>query len=79
MLKNDFLSRNNYPFAGNPDAATNISYYYTTNISYYYTIIKTCKTQDVDKHACKVWILSKVAGTKITRMGVLTSIAFLKL
>ncbi len=71
MLKNDFLSRNNYPFAGNPDAAT--------NISYYYTVIKTCKTQDVDKHACKVWILSKVAGTKITRMGVLTSIAFLKL
>lgn len=71
MLKNDFLSRNNYPFAGNPDAAT--------NISYYYTVIKTCKTQDVDKHACMVWILSKAADTKTTGMGDLASIAFLKL
>ncbi len=64
------LGRKNYLFAGNHDAAT--------NISYYYTVFGTCKAQGVDPYAYMVWFLSKVADTKTTRMSDLVSDAFLK-
>jgi len=65
------LGRKNYLFAGNHEAAT--------NISYYYTVFGTCKAQGVDPYAYMVWFLSKVAGTKTTRIGGLAPDAFLKL
>ncbi|MCC7444210.1 MAG: hypothetical protein IT263_05190 [Saprospiraceae bacterium] len=47
-------------------------------LGHYFTVFGICKAQDVDTHACMVWFLSKVAGTKTTRIGDLAPDAFLK-
>lgn len=64
------LGRKNYLFAGNHEAAT--------NIGYYYTVFGTCKALGVNPYDYMVWFLSKVANTKIEKIGDLAPDAFLK-